>query len=98
MTVGGTFRMPFENEEYTSNAMWFVAGAAVGATLALLFAPTTGRQTRRKIRHVARRGGIALERTGVDLMGKSKDLYEKGRSMADEAAEMFERGKKLVEG
>jgi gas vesicle protein len=90
--------MPFDSEEYTSNAMWFVAGAAVGATLALLFAPTSGRQTRRKIRHVARRGGIALERSGHDLIDRSKVLYEKGRDMADEAAEMFERGKKLVEG
>ncbi|MBI4889478.1 MAG: YtxH domain-containing protein [Acidobacteria bacterium] len=78
--------------------MWFVAGAAVGATLALLFAPASGRTTRRRIKHVARRGGIALERTGQDLMDKSKELYEKGRGLADEAAEMFERGKKLVEG
>lgn len=90
--------MQFESEEYTSNAMWFVAGAAVGATLALLFAPTSGRVTRRKIRHVARKGGIALERTGQDIMEKSKDLYEKGRGLADEAADLFDRGKKLVEG
>lgn len=90
--------MPIDSEEYTSNAMWFVAGAAVGATLALLFAPTSGRVTRRKIRHVARKGGIVLERTGQDIMEKSKDLYEKGRDLADEAAELFDRGKKLVEG
>lgn len=90
--------MQFDSEEYTSNAMWFVAGAAVGATLALLFAPTSGRVTRRKIRHVARKGGIALERSGQDLMEKSRDIYEKGRNLADEAAELFDRGKKLVEG
>jgi len=90
--------MEFESEEYTSNAMWFIAGAAVGASLALLFAPSSGRVTRRKLRHVARRSGIALDRTGHDLMDKSKDLYEKGRKLADDAADMFDRGKKLVEG
>jgi hypothetical protein len=29
---------------------------------------------------------------------QGRDLYEKGREFADEAAELFERGKKLVQG
>ena len=90
--------MEFDSEDYSSNAMWFVAGAAVGATLALLFAPTSGRVTRRKIKHVARRGGISLERASQDLMEKGKELYAKGRNLADEAADVFDRGKKIVEG
>ncbi len=90
--------MEFDSEEYTSNAMWFIAGAAVGASLALLFAPSSGRVTRRKIRHAAKRSGIALDRTGHDLIDKGKEIYEKGRRMADDAADMLDRGKKLVEG
>jgi len=90
--------MDFDTEEYTSNAMWFMAGAAVGASLALLFAPSSGRATRRKLRHAARRGGIALDRSGHDLVDKGKELYDKGRRLADDAADMLDRGKKLVEG
>jgi hypothetical protein len=31
-------------------------------------------------------------------MDRGRELYSKGKSMADEAADMFERGRKLVEG
>jgi gas vesicle protein len=90
--------MAFDTEEYTSNALWFLAGAAVGATIALLFAPAPGRVTRRRIRHAGRRSLIAAERAGEDLMDKGREIYEKGKHLADEAAELFDRGKKLVEG
>jgi gas vesicle protein len=85
-------------EDSTSRAMWFVAGAAVGATLALLFAPATGEETRRRIRRSAVRGKDRLADASQDLMDRGRDLYEKGRDMADDAAKLFERGKKMVEG
>ena len=90
--------MAFDREEYTGNALWFLAGAAIGATLALLFAPAPGHVTRRKIRHAGRKGLLAAERVGEDLAEKGREVYEKGKQLADEAAELFERGKKLVEG
>jgi hypothetical protein len=31
-------------------------------------------------------------------MDKGRDLYDKGRKVADEAADLFERGRRLVEG
>jgi len=31
------------------------------------------------------------------LWDKGRDLYEKGRQVADDAAELFERGRRLVE-
>ena len=31
-------------------------------------------------------------------MDRGRELYSKGKNMADEAADMFERGRKLVEG
>ena len=85
-------------EDAGGKALWFVAGVAVGSTLALLFAPSSGRVTRRRISRVAERGRETLTETGQDLVDRGKDLYEKGRKMADEAAEMFDRGKKMVEG
>ena len=82
--------------------VWFVAGVAIGATVALLYAPQSGTVTRRLITKKARRHGEAVSEAvsdaGRDLMEKGRDLYEKGRKVADEAAELFERGRRIVEG
>jgi gas vesicle protein len=85
-------------EDYTSKALWFVAGAAVGATIALLFAPASGEETRRVIGRTATRSRDALADAGRDVVEKGKNLYDKGRALADDAAELLERGKRLVEG
>jgi len=86
------------SEDYTSKATWFIAGAAVGATLALLFAPASGRVTRRQIRRRVEQGTDMLSESGHDLLEKGKDLFDKGRKMADDAADMIERGRQMVEG
>lgn len=85
-------------EDNTSKAMWFVAGAAVGATIALLFAPASGEETRKKIRSSAERGRDRLAEVGQDVYDKGRGLYERGRQLADDAADMIERGRKIVEG
>jgi len=86
------------SEDNTSKVMWFIAGTAVGASLALLFAPASGEETRRKIRRSAERSRDQIADRGRDLMEKGKGLYERGKEMADDAAALFERGKKLMEG
>ena len=86
-----------ESEDYSNGAIWFLAGAAVGATLALLYAPASGRDTRRKLGKQAKKGREALTDAGQDIADKGRDLYEKGRQLADEAAGMLERGRKMVE-
>lgn len=86
------------SEDNGGKAVWFVAGVAIGATIALLFAPSSGRVTRRRISRAAQRGKESLVETGHDLVDRGKEIYERGRKMADEAAEYFERGKKMVEG
>jgi gas vesicle protein len=78
--------------------VWFTAGAAIGATIALLYAPQTGKDTRRLIGKKTRYGREALADAGGDLAEKGKELFEKGRKMADEAADLFERGRKIIEG
>jgi gas vesicle protein len=80
-----------------SKVVWFLAGAAIGAAVALLFAPASGQETRRRIGKRASEGREALTETGRDLLDKGRDLYDKGRKLADEAAEMFDRGKRLVQ-
>lgn len=77
--------------ENTDSVVWFLAGAAIGATLGILFAPKAGTETRELI---ARR---ATE-SGKEIADRGRELYDKGREFASEAADLFERGKSLVRG
>jgi gas vesicle protein len=86
------------SDEDTGRLLWFVAGAAVGASIALLFAPASGEEARRYLTKKAGKGREALTDTGKEIADKGRDLFDKGRKLADEAADMFERGRKLVEG
>jgi gas vesicle protein len=85
-------------QDNNGKVVWFLAGAALGATIALLYAPQSGHETRRIIKKKTREGREALVDSSRDLMDKGRDLYEKGRRVADDAAELFERGRRLVEG
>ena len=78
--------------------IWFVAGAALGAAVALLYAPQAGDRTRRMISRKAKEGREVLSESGRDLLEKGRDLYEKGKQVADDAAELFERGQRKVQG
>jgi gas vesicle protein len=80
-----------------SKAIWFLTGAALGAAVALLYAPQSGEETRRLIGDRAKEGRDVLADSGRDMMDRGRDLYERGRKMADEAAEMFDRGRKIVD-
>ena len=85
------------NNDNGSSVAWFVAGAATGAALALLYAPRTGKDTRKLLNRTTREGREAVESSGKELMDRGKDLYDRGRKIADDAAELFERGRKLVQ-
>jgi gas vesicle protein len=85
-----------EHDEST-NILWFLGGALVGAAAALLLAPESGERTRRKLAKQARKGSQALSDSGRDLYEKGRDLYERGREIAEDAAEMFEKGRRLAE-
>jgi len=78
--------------------VWFTAGAAIGAPIALLYAPQAGKDTRRLIGKKTRASREAITDAGGDLADKAKELFDKGRHMADEAAELFERGRRIIEG
>ena len=71
--------------------IWFLAGAAVGSAIALLFAPASGENTRKYIGEKTREGGQALADTSKDMYERGRDLYERGRKLADEAADIRTR-------
>ncbi len=64
-------------------ALGFILGGALGASLALLFAPESGRRTRERLRDMA-----------SDVRDKTLDLSDEFR---DKAEDMVERGKETLE-
>jgi gas vesicle protein len=87
-----------DSEDAGMSLAWFLVGAAVGATVALLYAPQSGKDTRRLISKQTERGKDALTDTSKEVLDRGRELYERGREFADEAADLFERGKKAVRG
>jgi gas vesicle protein len=75
---------------------WFLAGAAIGAAIALLYAPQPGRETREAIRRRALEERDRLAKTGRDAMERGRELYERGKGLADEASQRFEKGKEAA--
>jgi len=85
------------DESSGGKVVWFMAGIAIGATVALLYAPASGEKTRRLIAKKTQQSREAVADSGRDMLERGKDMYERGRKLADDAAEMFERGRKIVE-
>ena len=86
------------SEDNSSRLVWFLTGAAIGAAVALLYAPQSGKQTRSQIGKRTEEGRESLAGSGKEMFNHGRDLYDKGRKIADEAADMFDRGRKLVQG
>ena len=84
------------SEDNGSRVVWFLAGAAIGAAIALLFAPASGKETREFLSRKTGEGREALADAGREILDKGREYYEKGRKLAEEAGEMFDRGPKLV--
>ncbi len=81
----------------TARLVWFIAGAAIGASIALLYAPASGIDTRRKLKRSAEEGRAKLVDSGKEMLDRGRDIYEKGKKIADEAADIFERGREVVQ-
>ena len=89
--------MADENDEIGS-LTWFLLGALVGATCALLLAPKSGRDTRDYISQKAQDAGSTITGTSRDLYERGKGVYDKGKQVVDDAAALFDRGRKLARG
>jgi gas vesicle protein len=77
---------------------WFLMGVALGAGCALLYAPKSGRETRDMISQKAQGASDTVTGTSRDLYERGKDVYGKGKQVVDDAAALFDRGRKLVRG
>jgi len=76
--------------------LWFCAGAAVGAGVALLYAPQSGEETRKYLRKKAEGARDKVVEAGEGLVDKGRALYEKGAKVVEDAGNLLERGRKWV--
>jgi len=81
-----------------ANIAWFLTGAIIGAAVAVLYAPKSGKETRQLLADKVTQGKDAVADTSSNLVEASKDMFDRGRKLVDDASELFERGRKLVKG
>ena len=85
-------------DNYSGNFSWFLIGAALGAACALLYAPKSGKETRDLITQKAQEASDAVTGTSRDLYERGRDVYGRSKQVVDDAAALFDRGRKLVRG
>ena len=77
--------------------LWLVIGAAAaGAGIALLYAPKSGRETRRYLARKSRKAREVLADKEEDIMKRGREIYKKGARVAEDATDILERGRKLM--
>jgi gas vesicle protein len=87
-----------EAKEGSNTLAWFLAGAVIGAVLAIVCAPKSGRDTRQFIADKAQEGKDAVADGTRDMLDASRDMFERGRKLVEDAADLFDRGRRLVRG
>jgi gas vesicle protein len=65
---------------------YFVIGATVGAVVALLFAPKSGRELREDLADATRKGVDRARETGTQLSAKAGEYYDAASARAGELA------------
>jgi gas vesicle protein len=77
-----------------SVAIGFVLGALVGAGIALLLAPATGKETRRRVADVGRKWSGAARDKFDQARDIAEDLKQDAQSALDAGREAFEKSRK----
>jgi gas vesicle protein len=80
------------NDDVMTGALLVVAGAILGAGVALLIAPQSGRETRRDISRYARKTGRKIEGVAGEVAESVADMAE---SVEEKAEELLEKGMDL---
>ena len=70
--------------ESKTGILGFLAGAAIGATLGILFAPRSGKETRERLAHGFKDAKEDLD----DVIEKARDEWQKAKGKAKDAATM----------
>jgi YtxH-like protein len=91
--------VPEESQDEGVNRLaWFLTGAMIGATVAILYAPKAGKDTRKYLSDRAQAGKEAVTETTHDIVESGREMFDRGRKIVDDAADLFDRARKLVRG
>ncbi|HEX9849097.1 YtxH domain-containing protein [Candidatus Deferrimicrobium sp.] len=85
--------MDERNDDVMMGAMLVLVGAILGAGAALLFAPQSGRRTRRDISRYARKTGKLVEGVAGEIVGSVAGMAD---AVEEKAEEVLEKGKDLT--
>jgi gas vesicle protein len=85
--------MAEDNNRLTASALMLIAGGILGAGLALLFAPQSGKRTRRDIARLARKTKNRAEDIVDDFIDTVSGMAE---VVGDKAAEILDQGKDIA--
>jgi gas vesicle protein len=85
-------------DEGTNRIAWFLTGVLIGATVAILYAPKSGKDTRQFLTDSTQRGKDVVTDKTKEIADASRDMFERGRKVVEDAAELFDRARKLVRG
>ena len=84
--------------DHLSNVAWFLTGAFIGAAVAMLYTPKSGKEARQYLADKVQQSKEAVTDSSMSIVEASKDMFDRGRQLVDDAADLFERGRKLVKG
>jgi len=76
-------------ENGASKLGFFLAGAGIGAVLALLFAPRSGKETRGLIAQKAEEGRDYIKTRTDDLRKQAEEAVERGRELVTKQKDML---------
>jgi gas vesicle protein len=85
-------------QEGSNRIAWFITGALIGATIAILYTPKSGQHTRQLISDKTQQSKDAVSGTGRDIADASREMFDRGRKVVEDAADLFDRARKLVRG
>lgn len=87
-------------ERSGSGVVPFLAGLAIGAGVALLYAPQSGEITRRDLAKRGRRAKVRAQEMAEDLRDRAEDTFDDARSRVedriDSARDAVSRGRRKV--
>jgi gas vesicle protein len=88
------------NCSVTTKAAYFIAGAGIGAAVALLLAPESGVETRRRIVEKSQEGVDYVTSKGRELRKHAGDLIDEGKDLVNKQkarlADVLESGKQAA--
>src|ERR1017187_6598728 len=88
-----------ENQSnFTGNVGWFLAGACIGAAIAVFYAPKSGKETRHYLAGKVQQSKEPTAHPTSSIVEASRDKIERGKQLVKDPADLFERGRKLVKG